>query len=201
MRVLLAAGAALLIIGTANAQTTPQECSSIGDSLQRLTCFDKLFPKQDAINTNEETVPLTPSKWDISEERSPIDDSPRITATLLPKNIDKESARRDTPMLAFRCYDNTTSVIYLHSRFSSTEQPRVTYRVSSTSPVTERWSRSDNYQSVGLWRGDKAIPFMKKFKDGDTLAVQTDDPRSEAVFDLGNVEAVVSKISDACNWK
>ncbi|ALJ98281.1 type IV secretion protein [Brucella phage BiPBO1] len=201
MRGLIAVGIVLVMTSAGSAQSKPEECAAIGDSLQRLTCFDKIFPKAETTKTTEEKDSAHLGNWDVDEERSPIDDSPRVTASLMPKGTTRETFRRDTPMLALRCYDNATTVIYLHGKFSTNDMPSVSYRIGSSSPVTERWSRSDNYQSVGLWRGNKAIPFMKSLKNGETLAFKTDDPRTEAVFELGNVETVVDKISKACNWK
>lgn len=201
MRGFLAVGIALALTGIANAQSTPEECSAIGDSLQRLTCFDKLFPKGEIPKTETADKAPPQSNWDVSEERSPIDDSPRITASLLPKGVTNETYSREKPVLALRCYDNSTSVIYLHGKFSANDAPNLTYRIGSAAPLTERWSRSDNYQSVGLWRGDRAIQFIKRLKNGEVLAIQTDDPRTEAVYDLGNVEDVIGKIAKACNWK
>lgn len=201
MRGIIAAGVVLVMTSAGSAQSKPEECAAIGDSLQRLTCFDKLFPKGEApkAETGEKTP--APGNWDITEERSPIDDSPRITASILPKGVSKETYSRSDPLLALRCYDNTTSIIYLHGKFSANDAPNVTYRIGDKPPSTERWSRSDNFQSVGLWRGSRAIQLMKRLKNGETLAIQTDDPRTEAVYDLGNVEDVISKISKACDWK
>lgn len=202
VRLLLAAAAAMLVAGPTCAQTTPQECSAIGDSLQRLTCFDKLFPKGEkpaAENTTDKVS--SPSNWDISEDRSPIDDSLRIAAFLLPRDAEKQMRLLGGPSLLLRCRDNTTSVVYTTGRFSANDHIKLTYRISDEAPKTETWTSSTDRQALGLWDGGKAIPFLKLLKNGQTLAIQTANPSTEAVFDLGDVEAVVSKISDACNWK
>lgn len=199
----IAAGIALIISGAADAQTTPQECSTVVDSLQRLTCFDKLFPTSEAGEQKSDATEGESdlSKWEITEEKSPIDESPRITAFIVPKSTGGGKSLLGEPSIGLRCYDKKTSVIYLHNQFGINEQTGVTYRIGSEPARTEKWGRSDNYRAVGLWSGNKAIPFIKKLKNGETLAIQTDNPRSEAVFDLGNVEEVATKLAAACNWK
>ncbi|MDP8250689.1 type VI secretion system-associated protein TagO [Pseudochrobactrum saccharolyticum] len=204
MRGILAAGTALLIIGSANAQTKPEECSALADSLQRLTCFDKLFPKSEGTNETQESkveIEATNSPWDVTEEKSPIDDSPRIRAFILPKGGENKSSIFGSIGLGLRCHDNTTSVIYLHGDFSMNDTTQITYRFGDGSSQTEKWSSSDTRKAIGLWNGSRAIPFMKQLKNGMTLAIQTQTPRSEAVFELGNVEDIVQKVSAACKWK
>ncbi|MBX8812742.1 hypothetical protein HBA91_08895 [Ochrobactrum sp. MR34] len=204
MRGILAAGTALLIIGSANAQTKPEECSALADSLQRLTCFDKLFPKSEGTNETQESkveTEVTNSPWDVTEEKSPIDDSPRIRAFILPKNEDTKRSILGSTGLGLRCYDNTTSVIYLHGQFSINDSTQITYRLGNNSPQSEKWGSSDTRQAIGLWNGSRAIPFMKQLKNGMTLAIQTQNPRSEAVFEIGDVEDIVAKIANACKWK
>ncbi|MFS2324356.1 type VI secretion system-associated protein TagO [Brucella sp. H1_1004] len=199
---LIAVGATLLVFGAAHAQTTPQECSAIGDSLQRLTCFDKIFPKgENPAQDDSAAKESAASNWDISEDRSPIDDSLRIAAFLLPRDAEKQMRILGGPSLLLRCRDNTTSVIYTTGRFSANDRIKITYRISDTAPKTETWGSSTDRQAIGLWDGAKAVPFLKLLKNGETLAIQTENPNTEAVFDLGNVEEVVNKISDACNWK
>ncbi|MDT6940773.1 type VI secretion system-associated protein TagO [Brucella pseudogrignonensis] len=203
MRILLATAAAILVAGPTYAQTTPQECSAIGDSLQRLTCFDKLFPKSEVAEQKAEAAEGESdlARWEITEEKSPIDESPRITAFITPKSTGSSKPLLGEPSIVLRCYDKKTSVVYLHNQFGMNDQTGVTYRIGSEPAKTEKWSRSDNYRAVGLWSGNKAVPFIKKLKNGETLAIQTDNPRSEAVFDLGNVEEVAAKLAAACNWK
>lgn len=200
----LISSAVILFATAAFAEMTPQQCSNIADSLQRLTCFDKLYPKSE--NTEETQSAETKaeainSPWDVTEEKSPIDDSPRIRAFILPKNEDTKRSILGSTGLGLRCYDNTTSVIYLHGQFSINDSTQITYRLGDRSPQSEKWGSSDTRQAIGLWSGSRAIPFMKQLKNGMTLAIQTQNPRSEAVFELGNVEDIVTKIANACKWK
>lgn len=203
MRGIIAVGAALFIAGSANAQTTPQECAAMGDSLQRLTCFDKLFPKtEDSVqaDSGKETVDIVPSAWDIEEEKSPIDDSMRLYAILMPREASSSSVFRG-PTLFFRCRDNKTNVLIMSDKYLIGSNQKITYRINSDKPITAQWALSDSHKAIGLWSGSQAIPFMKSLKNGDTLAIRIESENSEAIFDLGDVETVVSKISDACNWK
>lgn len=200
----LISSAAILFATTAFAEVTPQQCSNIADSLQRLTCFDKLFPKSENTEETQSTetkAEAINSPWDVTEEKSPIDDSPRIRAFILPKGGENKSSIFGSIGLGLRCHDNTTSVIYLHGDFSMNDTTQITYRFGDGSSQTEKWSGSDTRKAIGLWNGSRAIPFMKQLKNGMTLAIQTQTPRSEAVFELGNVEDIVRKIANACKWK
>src|SRR5690606_19350795 len=138
---------------------------------------------------------------EIKEERSPIDDSLRVTAFLLPRDAEKKSRIFGGESILVRCRDNTTSVIYTTGQFGIRERIKVTYRLGTDTLKTESWNGSSDRQAAGMWDGSKAIPFLKQLKNNETLAMQTEEPRTEAVFDLGDVETIVAKISDACNWK
>ena len=80
-------------------------CSTVEDSLSRLVCFDKAFPKQSGMTPDRPSAgaddslqgsdPLsvdTPSAapattWDVEVTKSPIDDSPGVFAMLMPSEV------------------------------------------------------------------------------------------------------------------
>lgn len=177
-----------------------KECAAITDSLQRLTCFDRAFPKTDAAPATDEAASTVSATWDVRRERSDIDDSPAVYATLSPIDSSGTGILNRGLTLLVRCSENTTSVM-LHTDMFMSDNPRVTIRFGNAPAETTRWSRSSNYQAAGLWSGGQSIPFLRKLKNGERLVVRVEArERQDAVFNLGNVEEVVSEVATACNW-
>lgn len=180
------------------------ECSSIEDSLRRLTCFDQVFPADSSpVDTavGAESVNTTDaSNWEIEESQSALDDSPKVVATLLPTQGAQRSFMGG-PALVLRCIENTTSVVLFTGQFMIGDSASVTYRIGSDAAVTQQWNGSSNRQAVGLWSGSQAIPFIKALMDGERLVMRVEArERTDAEFEVGNVSVVRDKIAAACNW-
>lgn len=175
---------------------SPQECSSIGDNLQRLTCFDDIFPSALNGQTNEAMT-----GWQVKEERSPIDNSPRFFALLLPSGVKKTLSGLTGPSLMLACSESKTKVVYYFGKPGSHDQSRVTYNLGDGPSQSGIWPASDNREAVWISDDAHAISFLKHLKAGTTLKIQTETPFSDAVFELGKVDDVVDKIAAACNWK
>jgi hypothetical protein len=54
-------------------------CKTLTDDSQRLKCFDSLFTKKEEPPAEK---PQTAMSWSIEESKSPVDDSPQVTAML-----------------------------------------------------------------------------------------------------------------------
>lgn len=178
-----------------------QACTSLADSLQRLTCFDRVFPKEGVTTASSEgaSEPAL-TAWEVRRERSAIDDSPSVFATLLPSETSSSGlANRGLAMMA-RCSENRTAFL-IHTDMFMTDDPQVTVRLGDAPAETTHWSRSSNYQAAGLWSGATAIPFLKKLKNGQRMVVRVESrERQDAIFNLANVEEVVAEIAAACSW-
>lgn len=201
---ILVASMVVLSGGGAFAQD-PQGCAKIEDSLQRLTCFDKLFPKASApASSAPETADAKPSaeqRWEILEEASPVDDSKVVKAALMPVNATSTGFNNASAYLVISCREQTTSFIISTEMFMTSEEPTVTTRVGNEPAVTGKWSRATNYKAVGLWSGKQAIPFIKSLKDNEKFFVRLQDKdRVDAEFNLGNVAEVTEKVRSACKW-
>lgn len=180
-------------------------CSMVEDSLQRLTCFDKAFPKTataDAPSSAE--APPTDANgtgsWQVTREKSAIDDSPKITAYLVPNEA--QSGGLFTKALIVRCVENTTSVIVATDDFQiGADTGAITYRIDGAPAVTARWAMADNNSAMGLWNGGTAIPFLKTLRNAKKLAVRTVlQKQIDMTFDIAGISVVVDEIAAACNW-
>lgn len=185
-------------------------CSMVSDSLQRLTCFDRAFPRgvdASASGTQaaeEETTAAAPisgtGKWQVTREKSPIDDSPTVLGMLIPE--EGQSAGLFKKGLLIRCKENTTSVVVATDDFKfGAETGTITYRIGTAPAKMEEWGMSDNNSAMGLWSGAKAIPFLKELRAADKLAVRTMlQKQVDMTFDVRGVAPIVDEIAAACNW-
>lgn len=207
MRLLLAVaiGAAMILPVAAQddvgAAAKGAACSMIADSLQRLTCFDQAFPKGDA--QGSPTPPAAPSDdtgaWQVTNEKSPIDDTPKVIGVLSPSDGRGIFDRRS---LLIRCIENVTSVVLGTDSFNvGVDTAPVTLRVDGGTATTTRWEMSDSGNAVGLWSGAKAISFIKSLKTAKQLAVRVQmSQQVDMVFDLTGVGAVADQVAAACKW-
>jgi len=184
-------------------------CSAIADSLARLTCFDKVFPagadvaNPPAANDQAEAPepPTTASPWIIEASKSAIDDSPSITALLLPIDQSGTGIGGCEIAIMLRCVENTTSVVISTNMFMIPDNISVTTRLDDEPAQTSKWGRSTSYKAVGLWNGAKAIPFVRELAKASKLVVRVQDSdRVDGEFDLGDVRSVAQQVADACGW-
>lgn len=177
-------------------------CAMVGDSLQRLTCFDRAFPKSEA--SIAEPVPaakeISLGAWQVDREKSAIDDSPKVTAYLIPNET--QDGGLLSRGLIVRCVENTTSVIVATDDFQiGADTGTITYRLDDAPAITTRWAMSDNGSALGLWNGSTAIPFLKSLRGTTKLAVRTEmRKRVDMTFDVTGIASVVDEIAAACNW-
>lgn len=102
------------------AESDPRVCSAITDSLQRLNCYDRIFPVGQAEATTDEAEAVSTDRaveevtWIIQEDKSPLDDSPSVAAYLFPTTATSTGVGDGEATLMLRCRENTTSlIIYL----------------------------------------------------------------------------------------
>lgn len=197
---LIAASAALIAVFCAPSWAQdPQTCAAIDDSLRRLDCFDRMFPRVSAPEKTADRDLASP--WRVTEERSPIDDSPTVSAVLAPERVSYTGLGRGTAFLAIRCRENTTSLIVSTNMFMVADPVKVTTRIGDQPSRTSGWNRSTDYKAVGLWRGGDSIPLLKEFVDDARFVVRIEeDDTITAEYNLADVSAQIGKIRAACNW-
>jgi hypothetical protein len=140
------------------------------------------------------------SAWTVSETTSPVDYSPLVTATLLPRPETK-----DAPMaLVVRCRGRRTE-LGLRSegslRASRGGEIPVTHQVNDQPMVKLRWTASADGKTAS-YREDAAA-LLQSFSDGGKFKIMVPDgsgPASEATFQLAGWNAIRDKIATACMW-
>lgn len=175
-----------------------EACTKIESSLERLSCFDDHFKdieKVDAIGN-----------WVVSTEVSPIDDTMNVFMSLKSDEPIRGRFSGSGPMvLNLMCRENTTDLsIYFNGLHMSDHQyGTVTYRLDKTKARQIRMVESTSNKHLGLWGGDRSIPFIKGMLGHSRLLIEA-TPYGEnsvlATFNISGVEESISSLRKACNW-
>lgn len=188
-------------------------CSTMEVMPMRLYCFDQIFPKQtensetdadadgDGAKSADAVVGNPASVWRFKELRSPIDGSIIVTASLAPISVSYSGVGDASFVLALLCRANTTSAILSTSIYMADDAASVTVRLDDQASVEQQWSVSGTYESVGLWTGKTAIPFIRTLVGSRKLKIDIRDrQRLSGEFDISNMREAAEKIARACNW-
>lgn len=188
------------------------KCSSIDDSVKRLSCYDDLAlgEHKEAVAKAVDTLNPKPDevgKWQVHIDKSKIDDSTSVVASLeASQPIAGRVGRPATPWLIIRCLENVTSA-YLDfgGLFMSDIQGygKVTFRVDKQSAFVKEMDASTNNKALGLWTGGSAIPFIKQILGGETLVVRAtpfNDSARTMEFPLTGIASAVAPVRKECKW-
>jgi hypothetical protein len=172
-------------------------CRTLTDDGQRLKCFDGLFaekPVPDKVEKKEVA-------WEITENKSPIDDSPQVTATLLPPGSDTSVDLFSAAVLILRCKEKETDAMFkkLGSYLGSHDKIRVLVRIGDGKPIETMWTPSTD---GGAAFAPSAIQFIRALPDRGKLFIRAFGYRGPAdgEFDLANVSDARERIAKACKW-
>jgi type VI secretion system protein VasI len=179
-------------------------CSTVEDSVARLACFDKAFPRGEFASSAAAQPPKAvqaPAEWSVETGKSAVDGSPMIVAMLTPTEASGAGIGRGSIALVLRCAQNTTSVSFSTDMTMTEDTVPVTISIDGAPADSSSWSRSETGNSFGLWRGAAAIPFIRSLPDNGRLVVRIGEPgRVDAQFDVGNVGDVKQQVAEACEW-
>lgn len=173
-------------------------CSTVEDSVARLACFDKAFPRGDYASS---TAASTSAEWSVEVRKSATDGSSTIVAMLAPTEASGAGIGRGSVALVLQCAQNTTSVSFSTDMPMTEDTVPIAISIDDAPADSSSWSRSETGNSVGLWRGATAIPFIRSLPDNGQLVVRIGEPgRIEAQFNVGNVGDITQQIAEACEW-
>ena len=180
----------LFVAASAQAQDL-KRCRQLKDDAARLKCYDAL--------DTASTAPTGPglSKgdgvWEVRDEKSPLDDSPAVTATLRSSD--------DKASLLMRCKDRKTEVAVTRWGFIRCGvDVRVIYRVNQDQAVDGPWN---SHSSCVLAISQSPVPFSRALTDDGKVYFRMYDHHGaphDALFNLGKVSEVRSRLAEACNW-
>lgn len=181
------------------------ECSLIENGIERLACFDEMFPRQDA---GVEEMATTTGNWEVRIETSAMTDDTDVYLTVESEDpVYCSWSRGERVTLMLRCQENTTSVIFItgchmtSSRYN--DYGDVTYRLDNEEPLVRGFEESTNNRALGLWRGAQAIPFIRAMLDNQRLLARmtpySDNP-IEMEFDISGLDEAIEPLRESCGW-
>src|SRR4029450_12079541 len=177
----------------AQAQDTFKSCRQIKDDGERLKCYDGLDTSSaNAAGRPAESKPGAGTAWGVNDEKSPLDDSPLVSAAL-PSSDGKAH-------LLMRCKDRKTELaVSIRGFIKCGTDIRVIYRVDQGQAVETPWHP---HSSCYLALAPSPIPFIRSLTDDGKVYVRMFDHHDaphEALFNLGKVSAVRSRLAEACD--
>lgn len=179
---------------------TIEDCAALTNPDDRLSCFDALLVERNP-------PPARAGQWRVTDERSALDDSRRVVLAV--QSEEPTSSRfGHTGRASFliRCEENTTSTwIHWGGHFMSdiNNGGRVDYRIDQRPPDRITMRVSNNNESLGLWRGNQSIPFLRQILEADRLYVRAtpfSESRVEATFVISGLSEAIKPLRETCNW-
>jgi hypothetical protein len=185
----IACASAVLAAGV-QAQEAVQHCRYIKDDGERLKCYDS---SSSAREKQGERTDLADEAWEIRDEKSPLDDSPLLSASL--RSSDGRA------YLLMRCKDRKTEVAINKWGFVKCgADVRVIYRVNQEQAVETPWN---SHPSCVLVIAPSPVQFIRALTDQGKVYFRMFDHHGaphDALFNLGRVSEVRSRLARACSW-
>ena len=193
--ILTIACASVAFAAGAQAQDALRSCRQIRDDGERLKCYDRLDTSSSSrTGRPAESKPGAGTGWIVNDEKSPLDDSPLVSAAL-------ESSDGKAHLL-MRCKDRKTELAISIRGFikCGTDIP-VTYRIDQAQATEAPWhAHSSCYLAVA----PSPIPLIRSFADQGKIYFRMFDHHNaayDALFNLGKVSEIRSRLAEACDWE
>jgi hypothetical protein len=192
--ILTIACASIVLAGDAQAQEALKRCHQIKDNAERLKCYDGLDTSPSkATGTQGESKERADGGWEVRDEKSPLDDSPLVSASL--RSSDEKA------YLLMRCKDRKTEVALNKWGFVKCgTDVRVIYRVDQDQAIETPWN---SHSSCVLAIAPSPIPFIRALTDQGKVHFRFFDHHGaphDALFNLGKISEVRSRLAESCNW-
>jgi type VI secretion system protein VasI len=194
-----------LFIGGASAESNVPEqlaqCQNIAEDAQRLGCFDQIGKSKDAAKI-ENAEPQSVGKWEVSTDKSPIDDSKNVFVYLSAEDqIRGQFHQAITPSLAIVCREKKTDLYIDWSTFLGIESTRVLTRLDTKKATTRSWLLSTNNKAT--FYSGQTIAFIKELMKSEKIFVQVTpygDNAAQTTFDLTGLSNAIKPLREACKW-
>lgn len=177
-------------------------CALIESVIKRVECYDDLSRALDLEPTRKSIQ--TSSQWSLRIDQSKFKDTKDVylsveandSVRIGPYDIVK-------PTLWVRCMENTTSIFIVYNHFLGSDGIKIEYRIDRERALEDLWYISTDHNSVGLWRGNTSLPFIRRLLGKSTLLVRL-TPFSESPvtvsFTVSGLREEIGQLAAACNW-
>lgn len=167
-------------------------CKKVSDDASRLKCFDAIGTAAEPSKQERDSPKV--QEWTIADSKSPVDDSPQVSARLLSQDGDS--------MLVLRCAERKTEVAVIPKGLFAYERGSVLIRLNDQPAASATWSASDHNKALFAPNG---VAFIRMLPDNGDLFIRSTghngNRAADAMFKLGAVSAVRDRISAACKWQ
>jgi hypothetical protein len=175
-------------------------CKTLTDDAQRLKCFDSLFAKKEEPPA-EKPQTETAMGWKVEESKSPVDDSPQVTALLHADGSTEGVSLTPPIMLVLRCQEKKTEAYFAKPfAFLGTNPIKTLVRINDGKAIETQWHPASNGQGVFA---PAAVQFIRALPDNGKLFIRATGFNGETidgVFSLGKVSEIRDKIAADCHW-
>src|SRR5215470_3580087 len=170
-------------------QATLKDCLQIQNDADRLKCYDRIAAGAGAGNGSPNGGPA----WEVTDQRSPLDDSPLVNATM--------PAADGRASLLLRCKDRKTDVAVGIRGFTKCGgDVRVIYRIDQNPSTDAQWTSSSTcYLAIA----PQPVPFVRALKDQSKVYFRLYDHNGathDAEFQVGKVSDIRTRLAEACDW-
>lgn len=179
-------------------------CASITNSQRRLECFDS-FIERNGINPRLNSNIEDRGAWNVVEDRSPIDNSPTLIASLPANSVAGFGPfDRPTAQLVIRCRERRLDVFIASSEFfGAFAERRVVLRLGQDPAQEEVWSPVSGGRAIGLWGHGSAISFIRRLIEAETtsLVIRADTFRGTPItaeFTTTGAASVLEPVVTLC---
>ncbi|MCP4073316.1 MAG: hypothetical protein GY742_16500 [Hyphomicrobiales bacterium] len=108
--------------------------------------------------------------------------------------------------MLIRCLNNTTAVLFEFPGYEMSdvrEHSEIVYHTGGESDEILELSIAGNKSVLGVWQGFRAIPFVRKLFDKQSLNILATAKNGidlEASFDISGIESSITKLRNTCEW-
>jgi type VI secretion system protein VasI len=138
--------------------------------------------------------------WDVTEERSPVDDSPTVILSI---GTDKPTTNRfgseSSNRLIIRCREHQTDVYIATDEYIGSEGTRVITRIDNGASESETWSHSTDGKAVF---SPRPIPLARTLAKSQKLFARVSDFNGtsyDVEFKLAGLDSLLPKVTQACS--
>lgn len=155
----------------------------------------------------QKLINLENSNWILETASTDNPDRPTVhLATLsINKKLSDKGPTQPAKML-IRCRNNTTAILFKFPGYEMSdfrEFSEIVYHTGGETDDILELSLNGDKSVLGVWRGFRAIPFVRKLFDKQklqVLATAKNGTGLEANFNISGIEKKISKLRETCEW-
>ncbi|RWR08500.1 type VI secretion system-associated protein TagO [Paenirhodobacter populi] len=184
------------------------DCVGLDADLDRLACYDKESGRTPKVS--DVTKETGQGNWEVRTQTSVMNDQTDYFMRVESQDpiVCRSYAGQERPALLLRCMENTTAILLSTSSCHLTSSEYndygdIQYRIDDLPARTKGFTESTSNDTLGLWSGGAAIPFIKSLFGHKQLIMRftpfNESPKT-VTFDISGIDEAVKPLRDACNW-